>query len=140
MLKHTRKIFQLNKFSSRILFIIILPVIGKFPLIYYCNAKLFKVWYLCCSQERNVTIDSSMDIGQQNQLISISDLLKGPLPQDNIELISIIRDKFVNKPPSSDVEYNLKLVSTFESLQHINQQIHLKDSPLLSELFSVKKY
>ena len=63
----------------------------------------------------DMNASSLFDLEDQKPSIPIHDLLKGPIPQDNTELVSIIKEKYVQSPPSNDLEYNLKFVSMIKT-------------------------
>ena len=77
------------------------------------------------NETKHTANENLEDIVQPNSSFPITDLLKGPLPQDNPELVSIIKEKFINNPSPSDVAYNLKYISGFATIFIIRSLLSL---------------
>ena len=69
------------------------------------------------SHKENIDVNAAslFDVDNQKLSIPIHDLLKGPIPQDNTGLVYIIKEKYVQSPPSNDLKYNLKFVSVIKT-------------------------
>jgi len=54
---------------------------------------------------------------QPSRSFTLDDILKGPLAQDNKQLVQLIKDHYIHNPAPSDAEYNFKSVVSADSWQ-----------------------